>query len=309
MVLTEEETPEGQIVSLNADWVHSETFMNPPPLLDSRRPFVLFSSITLTSLGRIKLQTKDLRSAVELSARRRVELRVLPLSELYKRAHGFQASLRDRYISTPPPQRSKRSSRPVKKQQTLKELGNGLPSSSIPIRSRSPRRPSPSAKQNPQQFHSSTPSPNTSTNLVDLRTGSGVKSSGYASDTEVAKIIALTFGAHILNNKTIDRDRAAPEEELATLTPEAPGLPTSETMSADMVRNDATETETVSENSHSIAGRSPGMEQGVLTSGQCQAFALDAVLKEREELGLRESIGVKDVAKDVQTMVEGVDFF
>ncbi|KAJ3999036.1 hypothetical protein F5050DRAFT_1087199 [Lentinula boryana] len=306
------ETPE--YYKLDSDWLYSSRSMNPPhPAFPSSD--ILFSSITLASLSATNVQMEKLNQVIQTRARYWVELRVLPLAELYdrRRKSGIWNDVGERYGCTPPApplsadvkQRDNvSSSTELKKKNTMKDLGRGLPtpkpSKPTPIASPKPRRPPlrrPSScrtnkvpASNPTLDHSTTATTTTQTQTI---------SGGYASDEEVEKIIALTFGAHMLRVCGTEEEKAQSEQEATRLLKDA----FSGTLPSPMEQNTLVHDGTSSSQIQIQVG------QTGLSKGKQQVLALTALLKAREESEHKGDSGTKGTKAVQGNMVEGVDFF
>ncbi|KAJ3854370.1 hypothetical protein EV368DRAFT_80661 [Lentinula lateritia] len=292
--------------AFNYDWLHSEAFMNLAHPA-SPCPAILLASITLTSLGALKVQMENIHEVTQHSALDRVELRVLPLEELYarQRAQGIRNDLGARYgchITTPATPSSveqKRGSGPeLKKKHSLKDLGKGSPASispssvASPLPLRPPLRRSSAHARGKGPARSTTPVPSTPPALIEGKNTPGP--GRYASDEEVAKIIALTFGACMLGIRGADKEDTGSGGKTAkalfsskSTSPLGPNAPTDDLS-------------TVNTHQH---GRAE------LSQGQRQVLALSAVLKEREEMKRKAASGSKSQKVDQTSMVEGIDFF
>ncbi|KAF8830328.1 hypothetical protein HHX47_DHR2000460 [Lentinula edodes] len=303
-------TDSSESYALNYDWLHSEAFMNLAHPA-SPCPAILLASITLTSLGALKVQMENIHEVTHNSALDRIELRVLPLEELYarRRAQGIRNDLGARYgchIDTAPATPSsvdqKRGPGPeLKKKHSLKDLGKGSPASISPssVASPSPRRPplrrSSAHAREKGPARSTTPAPSTPPVLIEGKSTTGP--GRYASDEEVAKIIALTFGNCMLGIRGTDKEDTGSGGKTAkpiknpffseSTSPMGPNAPTDGLS-------------TVNTSQHSRAKLSPG---------QRQVLALSAVLKEREEMKRKAALGSKSQKVVQASMVEGIDFF
>ncbi|KAJ4495973.1 hypothetical protein C8J55DRAFT_553719 [Lentinula edodes] len=303
-------TDNSESYAFNYDWLHSEAFMNLAHPA-SPCPAILLASITLTSLGALKVQMENLHEVTHNSALDRIELRVLPLEELYarRRAQGIRNDLGARYgchINTAPATPSsvdqKRGSGPeLKKKNSLKDLGKGSPASispssvASPLSRRPPLRRSSAHAREKGPARSTTPGPSTPPVLIE---GKGTTGPGrYASDEEVAKIIALTFGNCMLGIRGTDKEDTGPGGKTAKPIKN----PFSSESTSPLGLNAPTDgLSTVSTSQHGRAKLSPG---------QRQVLALSAVLKEREEMKRKAALGSKSQKAVQASMVEGIDFF
>ncbi|KAJ3982953.1 hypothetical protein F5890DRAFT_280520 [Lentinula detonsa] len=300
---------------LDSDWLYSTRSFEPPhpafPPSD-----ILFSSITLPSLSATTDQMEKLNQVIQTRARYRVELRVLPLAELYdrRRKSGIWNDAGERYGCTPPTPPSSAdvkqrdnvsSSIELKKKNSLKDLGRGLPtpkpSKPTPIASPTPRRPplrrSSSCRTNNAPARS--PTPDRSTTAMTTTQNQTI-SGGYASDEEVEKIIALTFGAHMLRVRGTEEEKAQSEQEVTRLLKDA----FSGTLTSPLEKNAP-----VHDGHSTITSSQIQVGQTGLSKGKQQVLALTALLKAREESEHKGDSGTKGTKAVQGSMVEGVDFF
>ncbi|KAJ4486837.1 hypothetical protein C8R41DRAFT_921220 [Lentinula lateritia] len=296
--------------AFNYDWLHSEAFMNLAHPA-SPCPAIILASITLTAVGALKVQMENIHEVTQNSALDRVELRILPLEELYarRRAQGIRNDLGERYgcridtaPATPSSAGQNRGSGPVlKKKHSLKDLGKGSPASISPssVASPLPRRPplrrSSTHAREKSSVRSTTPGPSTSPVLIEGKSTTGP--GRYASDEEVAKIIALTFGACMLGIRGIDKE----DTRSGGKTANPMKNPFSSDSASPLGSNASTDGLSTVGTSHH--GRVE------LSLGQRRVLALSAAIKEREEMKRKAALEGKSQKVVQANMVEGIDFF
>ncbi|KAJ3774698.1 hypothetical protein FB446DRAFT_727942 [Lentinula raphanica] len=303
----------------NFDWLNSD-FSTPHPAFPS--PDKLFSSITLGSLDTMKRQSVELTSRILEELEHQIHLRVTPPTELYdtRCENSIWNDFARYYGCTPPPSSSRAGGKPgdplprvsqpgsKKKKQSLQELGKGLPasnpSSATQIVSPKPRRPlrRPSSRKEKRQLdleRSSTPSPeSTSGKMIDAEAQTIPE---FASDEEITRIIALTFGANLLNVRGTEEEQAHARQEMARLVRDAFAT----TSSLSTVGTSTTPPRKPSQ----AATSPPAVDTVELSKGKQQVLAFNAALEERTRMKEKENAATKDNKTVGGGLVEGVDYF
>ncbi|KIK68400.1 hypothetical protein GYMLUDRAFT_35811 [Collybiopsis luxurians FD-317 M1] len=326
----------------NFEWTHSEVFFNRPTMREgspSPHPFILLSTIVFDSCKLLRTHMHVIHGAISKIVRRKFHARVLPDRVLYRGSRddvwkeiyapkeaeeeeavteteeASPASETEAEIENPPrglvptiPSRPR-----LTRQDSFRALGNGHPSTSTaPIYSPSPRRPSFTSAHAPSPRRPSTrrSSSTQATSRTLIRTPSlsatematATAPGGYASDDEIDNIIALTLGEPT-GGKTASKGKMQAKPELAklkhkTLAPFLPGL------------SRAKKAKIASASQPSMPGPSGVPKEQGKGQGQAQrqVLAFTVLLNQREE-AKKTKAPKGGEPQDHQPMVEDVDFF